>query len=69
MYQELISEHVSLLDGGRYVEGSPGRGNSLCKGPVVRHVSVMCWDGSKGLSGWTAGAEAEKVGRVQIMLG
>lgn len=41
----------------------------VCKGPVVRHVSVMCWDGSKGLSGWTAGAEAEKVGRVQIMLG
>ena len=69
IYQELISKHVSLLDREKYVEGSPGRGNSLCKGPVVRHVYVMCWDGSKGLSVWTAGAEAGKVGRVQIMLG
>lgn len=50
------------------MEGSPGRGNSLCKGPVVRHVYVMCWDGSEGFSGWTAGAEAGKVGRVQVML-
>ena len=60
IYQELISKHVSLLDGEKYVEGSPGRGNSLCKGPMVRHVYVMCWMEARAL---VAGQQEPRPGR------
>ena len=50
VYQDVNSEHISLLDGEKYGESGSRRENSLCKSPVVRHVYVMGRERCKGLS-------------------
>lgn len=68
VYQDVNSEHISLLDGEKYGESGSCRENSLCKSPVVRHVYVMGRERCKGLSDWTVSAEPGQVGRVQTIL-